>query len=381
MQKSLFWRFGVYLAGLLILISCKQQTSTEQQGDVAYSDLNIEYARNFSIRAASAGIRVLTISNAESKHGGVYEYALVGEGACEDSIPENMPIVHLPVTNFICMTSLQLSNFIALDLTDHVKGITSTRHLFSKAMEKQLASGQTMQIGIEGNFDTEVIIGIDPELVLVSPSKRGGFDALAESGLQLMPHLGYQEPDPLGQAEWVKLIGVLTCHEQEAVELFNQVRDNYLALKTSVQECDTLTKPTVMSGDMKGGNWYATGGRSFLAQVIKDAGATYFMEDDESTGGVNIDFETVYAQGAQADYWRVSNSFNGDFSYEELGAQDSRFRDFKAFRQHQVIYCNMSKVPFYESFPVHPDWILEDFLSIFHPGLKPNHKPHYYHVL
>ena len=105
------------------------------------------------------------------------------------------------------------------------------------------------------------------------------------------------------------------------------------------------------------------------------------MENNEDTGGVNLDFETVYAQGADAEYWRVSNSFQGEFSYESLAAQDGRFRDFRAFREHKVIYCNMTERPFYESFPVHPDSLLADFIAIFHPRLLPDHRAVYYELL
>ena len=93
----------------------------------------------------------------------------------------------------ICMTTLQLSNFIALDATSYVTGITSTRHLFNEKMNEQLKNGQTSKIGIEGNFDTEVIINANPDVIFISPFKRGGYDALTETGLPLVPHLGYKD--------------------------------------------------------------------------------------------------------------------------------------------------------------------------------------------
>ena len=51
-------------------------------------------------------------------------------------------------------------------------------------------------------------MSVNPDLILISPFKRGGYDALKEVGIPLMPHLGYKEMTPLGQAEWIKFVGL-----------------------------------------------------------------------------------------------------------------------------------------------------------------------------
>lgn len=72
-------------------------------------------------------------------------------------------------------------------------------------MQRQVDEGLTRRIGIEGNFDNEVIMSINPDLMLISPFKRGGYDAVKDIGIPLVPHLGYKEMTPLGQAEWTSL--------------------------------------------------------------------------------------------------------------------------------------------------------------------------------
>lgn len=55
---------------------------------------------------------------------------------------------------------------------------------------------------------------------------------------------------------------------------------------------------------------HAVGGRNFLAQLFKDAGADYFLKDDERSGGVTLDFEVGYLSTDDADFtWRIVNSF------------------------------------------------------------------------
>jgi iron complex transport system substrate-binding protein len=132
---------------------------------------------------------------------------------------------------------------------------------------------------------------------------------------------------------------------------------------------------------MHGGNWYAVGGKNSLAQIFRDAGAQYVFDNDD-TGGVNIEFEEMYAAAANADYWRILNSYEGDFSYDALKASEPRNELFKAFKEKKVIYCNMKQTPYYEKSPVMPDVLLSDLVAIFHPELMPaDYEPTFYRML
>lgn len=245
-------------------------------------------------------------------------------------------------------------------------------------MNRRLDEGRTARIGIEGNFDTEVIMSVNPDLILISPFKRGGYEALKDVGIPLIPHLGYKETTPLGQAEWIKFVGLLLGDEAGANRKFAAIENRYNQLKSLAAEGKVKKRPVVFSGEMRGGNWYAVGGKSFLAQLFKDAGADYFLKEDTRSGGVTLDFETVYNRADEADYWRIVNSYPGQFTYDALLDQDPRYADFRAFREKAVIYCNMKQTPFYESMPTEPEVVLADLLAIFHPDLLPGHTPVYY---
>lgn len=339
-----------------------------------------QYARGFNVTYTNDGYCLLDIRDPQKEEGGeTFHFALKPKGVKASDIPQGYTVIETPVKSTICMTSLQLSNFIKLDELDAVVGITSTRHLFNQEMQKRLDEGKTHKIGIEGNFDNEIIMGINPDVILISPFKRGGYDALTEVGIPLIPHLGYKEMTPLGQAEWIKFIGLLIGEEEKANKVFSEIENRYLELTKLTSQ--VKKRPVVFSGELRGGNWYAVGGKSFLAQLFKDAGADYFLKDDVRSGGISLDFETVYSQAAYADYWRIVNSYKGDFSYNTLQAEDVRYADFQAFKKKQVIYCNMSEKPFYESMPVEPEIVLADLITVFHPQLLPDHTPRYYELL
>lgn len=367
----------------ILCVACgpkAKQNSAEVQGTMASvsatDSIYPAHAQGFEVKYLSNHVRLVDIRDPQNENSNTFQYALVPRGMKPADIPADYTVIETPVRSAICMTSLQLSNFIKLDACDKVVGITSTRHLFNKEMNERLKSGKTSKIGIEGNFDNEVIMSVNPDVIFISPFKRGGYDAMREIGIPLVPHLGYKEMTPLGQAEWIKFIGLFIGQEKEANQKFAAIKKRYDELKQLA--ANVQKRPVVFSGEIRGGNWYAVGGKSFLAQLFRDAGADYFLKDDPRSGGVTLDFETVYSQAESADYWRIVNSYDGTFTYDALKSLDPRYADFRAFRNKGVIYCNMREHPFYESMPMEPEVLLEDLIHVFHPTLLPDYQPKYY---
>lgn len=381
-------RIFKYLIHILLCISLCITSSCNKTNNKVYSSsisqqtdsvslIKPSHANGFDV-AYQDDLILLNIHDPEKTEKEQFHFALADKNFNGD-IPAGYIRINIPIESAICMTSLQLSNFLKLDIPQKVVGITSTRHLQNPKMQKQLKEGKTQKIGIEGNFDNEVIIAINPDVIFISPFKRGGYDAIRNVDIPMIPHLGYKELTPLGQAEWIKVIGLLTGIPDKANLEFSEIERNYNELKSLVDTVDY--RPTVFSGEMRGGNWYAVGGNSFLAQLFRDAGGDYFLKDNKESGGVTLDYETVYSNAAHSDYWRIVNSFDGDFSYDVLKKQDLRYTDFDAWKNHGVIYCNMKEVPFYESMPIEPEVVLADIIHIFHPDLLPAHQPIYYHLL
>jgi len=277
------------------------------------------------------------------------------------------------------MTMLQLSNFTILDALDVVTGITGTKNLYNKEVQARAKDGRIVKIGMEGNFDTEMVLAAHPDVIFISPFKRGGYEPIKDTGITLVPHLGYKELDPLGQTEWIKLVGMFIGKEREAIEVFEGIEQRYNSLKEKANAVSQ--RPMVFSGEMHSGMWHAVGGKNYLAQIFRDAGADYVIHD-EQTAGENLEFEQMYALAAKADFWRILNSYPGEFSYEALKASEPRNELFKAYKDKKVIYCNMKQTPYYEKSPVQPDVLLKDFVAVFHPELvEPDYRPTFYHLL
>ena len=335
-----------------------------------YSDtITIKYAQGLQVDYRPDGIHV-TISNPDPK--------------ASHEVKEEI-LVTKPCNRFICTTALQLGNFEVLGLEDHIVGMNSLKNLFSPQMKKQLKNGQTVQIGKEGNFDLETVIASRPDYIFVSASKHGGFEALKECGIPLISHHGYKETHPLGQAEWIKLIGLLTGETRRANAVFAEIEKKYLTLceevHTATEEQGQKALPTVISGRQIRDGWYIVGGKSYMAQLFEDAGAQYIMSSNEESGGVNLDFESVYAQGIDADFWQIDGSFDGDFTLEDLAKEDERYATMEAFKNKKVLFCNFSQTPYRELAGVQPHLLLADFVKAFHPEILPHYILNYYKPL
>lgn len=381
-MKEKMMTFCAICAAVLVCCSCRQHTPSGGSSDVSADSVNgPRYAKGYTVKTLPDGVRLVDVADPQKdkdRMPATYHFALVPKNV-KATLPEGYTEVRVPIDRTIVMTMLQLSNFTALNAHDVVKGITGTKNLFNKDILRRVKEGGIVKIGMEGDFDPELILAANPQVIFISPFKRGGYDVIQETGITLIPHLGYKELDPLGQAEWIKYVAMFIGKEKEADKLFAEIEQRYLELKQKVAA--TKERPTVFSGEMHGGNWYAVGGKNHLAQIFRDAGAEYVMKDN-NTGGVPIEYEKMYATAANADYWRILNSFPGDFSYDALKESEPRNALFKAFKDHHVIYCNMKKTPYYETSPVSPDVVLADLVAIFHPELMPaDYQPTYYHLL
>ncbi len=361
--------FGLFAMAVLLAACSNNSAKNGNAEGGSHESITVKYAKGFTVRD-SADVRLVDVGKKD-------HFALVKDDNA--AVPEGYTKVTVPIKSTICMTSLQLSNFTILDAHDVVKGITSTKNLFDEDIKARVKDGRIVKIGMEGEFDNELVMAANPDVIFISPSKRGGYESIKETGITLVPHLGYKELDPLGQAEWIKFIGMFIGKEKEANEIFAGIESRYNDLKGKAAK--VANRPTVTSGEMHYGNWHAVGGKNYLAQIFRDAGADYVINDDEESGE-DLEFEKMYALSANADYWRILNSFDGEFTYEALKAKEPRNEMLKAFKEKKVIYCNMKQTPYYEIEPVKPDVLLKDLIAIFHPELvEKDYAPTFYRLL
>ena len=190
MKKLLF-----LFVSILTITSCKQTASQTGAANGNADDtakVVLKYAKGFTVEYKD-GCKLVTIADPQKEDAKEYKFALVPRGeknSFKNLQNQGYTLLETPVRGVICMTALQLSGLIKLEALDHIVGINTSRRLENKEMAQRIEEGKTVKIGKEGNFDEELIIAANPDVIFISLSKRGGYDKMEEVGLPLVPYLG-----------------------------------------------------------------------------------------------------------------------------------------------------------------------------------------------
>ena len=362
--------FAAFL--LFFLQAChnaEQTNETEKKDDVKFSTL-------FSVDTVF-GYTQISIANAWDKHSHAANLLLVPE---KETLPENLPSgyqeLRTPVKRLAVMSGTHIAFLDLLDELDRVVGVSDFRLIKNPKIKNRINNGEIREIGINNTFKKEQLLAANVDAVLVSPYENQSFKSLTDMGITVIPVPDYLENHPLGRAEWIKFFGFLTGKSTEARQNFNRTAETYLTLAAKLDSVQHA--PTIFSGKPYGGIWYQPGGESYMASLFEDAGIKYLWDENPQSGGIPLDFETVYAKAANADFWRLVVKSEETYGLKDLLDEDSRYADFKAFKTKQVLVCNVAKVPYYEVAPTEPDVVLADFIHWAHPELNIDHQPVYY---
>lgn len=344
----------------------------QKSAAVATEGFRVEYHKNY---------KLVTVSMPYPGAVDPLVYALVQCGTPAPNGFEDWRVIEVPVESVVSMSTSYLPSLEALGVLDRLVGLDDATYVSNPTILGMVEEGRLASLGYGSGVNVEVALELAPDLILTYGSGSPDYDAhpvLMEAGLKTVLNAEWLETTPLGRAEWMKFIALFFNREALAEETFAETAAAYNDLAALAGK--TEEKPSVFTASDYQGTWYMPGGNSFAAVLLRDAGATYLWAEDDSTGSLPLAFESVYDTASQADYWLNIGYF---FSLEELLAADGRYGDFKAF-QNGAVWNNDARMgptggnDYYESAVIHPDVVLADLVSIFHPELLPNHERVYY---
>jgi iron complex transport system substrate-binding protein len=165
----------------------------------------------------------------------------------------------------------------------------------------------------------------------------------------------------MGRAEWIKLYGVLTDHEEQATAFFEEQMD-------SIKELDdfTNTEKTVaffyISTD---GKVVVRRSTDYIPKMIEIAGARYVFKDlDDESGrtAVDMSMEQFYDTAIDADYIIYNGSIDGSVkTMEDLINKDPVIKNLTAVQNNN---CWVTKSAMYQRTDLVAEMIL-DFHKLF----------------
>ncbi|NOR27810.1 MAG: ABC transporter substrate-binding protein [Lutibacter sp.] len=347
----------------VLLFSCKNEKPKSSIEVINTSE--IKYAKGFTIQRFEDYTK-LTIKAPYQNSKETFEYVL-----SKSKNTTNLNAIQTPVNSIVVTSTTHIPMLELLNVEEHLVGFPNTKYISSKKTANLIANGFVKELGNEENINTELLLDLNPDLVVGFSlnSNNKMFGVIEKLGIPVILNGDWLEETPLGRAEWIKFFGVLFKKEAEADSIFNKIEANYLEAKAIALKA--TNKPSVISGGLFKDIWNLPAGDSFEATFLKHANTNYLWKDSEGKGSLSLNIENVFEKGKEADIW-ISPSYYK--TLEQLKNANDMYPKFKAF-QNQQIYTYVNKqgknggIVYFELAPARPDLVLKDIIKIAHPNL------------
>lgn len=381
------------LAGTLLPVATAQDlTANLTDGCVEDYDPSVDYFPEKAEITHAQGLRieyfnnykVVTVSNPWRGANVSFQYVLVQCGTPAPEDFEDAVLIDVPTKTVISMSTTQIPHLDQMGLLGGLVGLDQLQFVSNPQVRAMIDEGKVVEVGYGATVNVELVLELDPDLVMTFSSGNPEFDShplLLDAGIPTVLIGDWTETTPLGRSEWIKFTAVFFNQEAAAERIYDGIVEQYQALAALV--ADVPERPTVFTDSPFEGVWYMPGGRSYMAALLKDAGAEYLWANDDTVGSIPLDFESVLEHAIDADFWLNVGYWN---SLADGLAQDERFAKFAAFQNGQV-YNNNLRVnagggnDFYETGASNPELVLADLIAIFHPEVLPDHEFYFYQKL
>lgn len=283
-------------------------------------------------------------------------------------------LIRTPVRTIAANNGVDEAFLTALGVADRlvaVGGLTS----FDDATRRRAKAGEIAQIGYNWHAppNLDVLIARQPDVFLMRLSDLAQTPVLQRAralGLTVVPTFAEEEPTYLGRAEWIRLFGLLTGTDADAMQLFDEVETNVVALKAQVAD---RPRPGVLWAYPNGADRWVATVRGAEAAYITDAGGTNLMareEDPARWSSETVSSEALLPLADATDIWLIG----------DLHAAPPRghavLDAFPAWRAGHLYGNTGRSLPgedvhdWYQTAVVRPDWVLGDFVKMLHPELR-----------
>jgi iron complex transport system substrate-binding protein len=347
--------------------------------------MQLKYAKGFAVDYYET-FKVISVYTVDSSHTLQEQYVILPPNKKAPIGFENAVLIPDSNMNAVCISTTHIAAMAELGLMNKISGVTNSKLIYNKQVRDLVSQGKIEDVGNDAGLNFEKIVQLNPSIIMTYGGIEGGgmgISKLKSLGQRVILNNDYMEQNPLARAEWIKFTAAFFDAEDIADSIFNKVDSSY----TELREMHELfeSKPTVFCNLPFKEIWYMPCGDNYMAQLLRDAGADFLWAEAGQQNGLNLslNYEAVYGQAAEADYWINTNFAN---SLNEIKALDNKNTFFKAYKQKKVYNNNNRNTAdggfdFWESGAMHPELILADLINIFHPGKLLNAQLHYYHKL
>lgn len=369
--------YRLILLVLIVFYSCTPSTETKELV-VTSTNVPLSYAKRFAIKKYSDYTVVELLGN---KNDSKVTASFVLYQNKKPSYNTNAYYIKTPVSRVACMSSIYTAMLTDLHCEQAIVAIDNMDYYTNTYIQQQVKENKVIELSKGPQIEIEKAIALKPNLFLTFGMGNPKTDIdkkLLQSNLPIAISIDHLEETPLARAEWIKFFACFFNKESLADSLFSATNKRYNELVTIAKK--NTQKPTVLTEIKYGDAWYVPSGKSYIANLINDAGGIYFWKDDQKVGSTPLSFEMVYAKAKDCDFW--INQYNVN-TKKELASYDKRYGLFKAFKEGNLYNNNKTQNAhgysnYWETGITHPDDVLADLIKIFSPTLMTQHVFVYY---
>lgn len=363
------WSIARFMSVVFLGVAC----NVAPKEDVACSDwidVPNHYARSFQIRTCGS-VHELIVFGPRGRLDTVAVYHVdANSRAGSSAFP--------PLQQVAVVSTTHLAFIHALGLSERVIGAAGLSQVMDPTLMDLLAAQGTMEIGTADGLDREALIHLAPDALLDEPfGKSDAAEPLP--GIPSIMISEYLEPHPLGRAEWIRFFGILFGVADRSDSLFAAIESRYAEVRDRVDA--TVAPVTVFFGSNWQGTWWIPGGKSYMNQLITDAGGVLQFSEPESVVNSAVDLETLIHKGDLLNYWGMVVAENGPVTPNVLSAGEGRLQQIGPFKHHGLFAANSARVDVFGKALLEPDVVLLDLVKVFHPTVAEEHRAVYFEGL
>lgn len=353
----------LFISLIFLLNSCvEEKTNSIPEEDIT-EIIELKYAEGFQISQLGPDFYQLRLLDPEGNQTGIFHLGSKNHSGFQN---ENIPFITYPIERVACQSTTHTSFFSFLDQGEIIKGVAYAHLLKNPYYLNRMDAGELKNLSTGEEIDFEILLSLNPDILLTYPYGDTNFEKVINSGIPCLSISEYREKTPLGQAEWIKVFGLLLGDLEGATREFDALEQRY---STIISKGESIKAdgypPTVFTGSYWKGNWKAPSGNSLIAQYLKDAGTKYVFDNLKEEGNIELDFEEFYPKAFEADYFGKV-VYEGDIINKDmLIDQDDRLKEIKSYKNDQIFYCNAGTKDYFGEAIMHPDIILNDLVTLF----------------
>lgn len=323
------------------------------------STLDLQKATGYSVYHYEGGYDLVDIHEQQ-------RFLVVPEdGTVPENLESDIVVLQKPLDRIYLAATATMAMFCSIDAIDHIRMSSVDKGAWSfdepkEAMERGdiIYAGKYSAPDYETMLNENCNLAIESTMIDHTPEVQ---EMIEELGIPVLVDRSSYESDPMGRAEWIKLYGVLTDHQQEADEFFTSQME---AIK-DLDDFENTEKTVAFFYFTTDGKVVVRRSSDYIPTMIDIAGARYIfkdLDDEEGRTSIDISVEAFYNAAVDADYIIYNGSIDSSVkTMEDLVNKDPIMEKMTAVQNDN---CWVTGSAMYQRTDIVADMIL-DFHKLF----------------